>query len=118
MIGTPGEDIAWEATEEYTTRSQMNSPRPSPAPLSERKKRPSSGTQPAVESPLRKMSFPFNERRSDDVIADDGTTIHVDPPEMRYSKITGGGPVDNAMDFGPRAGNTGDEGGWYEERGE
>ena len=117
MIGVPTQEIAWGATEEYTSRV---SPRPSPAPLTERKKRPSSGAQPAVESPLRKASFPFNDgMQSDDAVAmDDGGVIHIDPAERRTSKITGGGAVDDTLDLGPQGGNTEEKGGWFEERGE
>lgn len=118
MVGTPDADVAWEATDEYTSR--MNSPRPSPLPTAERKKRSSSGAEPAVSSPLRKTSFPFNKGLvSDDVVVlDDGSVIHVDPPERRVNKITGGGPADDTMDLGPRGGNTAEEGGWFDDRGD
>lgn len=118
MVGTPDADVAWEATDEYTSR--MNSPRTTPLPMSERKKRSSSGAEPAVSSPLRKASFPFNKGlESDDaVVLDDGSVIHVDPPERRVNKVTGGGPADDTLDLGPRAGNTADEGGWFDERGD
>ena len=119
MIGTPGEDIAWEATEEYTSR--MSSPLPSPAVIEEGKKRQSSDAETAKSS-LRKMSFPFNEAGrniSDDAIRDDeGNVIHIDLPERKHNKVTGGGAVDGTLDLGPRGGNTEEEGGWYDERGE
>lgn len=123
MIGTPAEDIAFTASEEFVSRSRMTSPKASPAPLTEqRSKRHSSDAQPAVESPLRKMSFPFNANQrtfSDDAVeTEDDDVIHIDPPEQRANKITGGGPADGTIDLGPRAGNTEDEGGWFDERGE
>ena len=120
MIGTPGEEVAWEATEGYTSKSQRSSPQPSPTPLTERKKRSSSGAQPAAMSPLRKTSFPFNDGKQSDgaLEMDDGGVIHVDPPERRMSKHTGGGEVDGTMDLGPRGGNTEERGGWFDERGE
>lgn len=83
----------------------MNSPKPSPAPLSELKKRPSSGNQPPVESPLRKSSFPFGDTahlRDDAVESEDDTIIHVDGRRQKSgSKVTGGGEKDNKLDLGP-----------------
>lgn len=83
----------------------MNSPRPSPAPLSELKKRPSSGAQPPVESPLRKTSFPFGDTahlRDDAVESEDDAIIHVDGRRQKKgSKVTGGGEKDNKVEFGP-----------------
>lgn len=80
----------------------MNSPKPSPAPLSELKKRPSSGAQPPVESPLRKASFPQGIQGNDDVVdSEDDTIIHVDGRRVkRGSKVTGGGQKDNKVEFG------------------
>ena len=120
MIGTPSQEIAFMATDEYASR--MSSPKPSPAPLTESEKRSSSGSQHAVRSPLRKTSFPFNETKhigADDALeTEDEGVVHVDPPERNASKITGGGAADNTIDLGPRAGNTDEEGGWFDERGE
>lgn len=48
---------------------------------------------------------------------DDDDAVHIDPSAFRGSKITGGGPADDAVDLGPEAGNTADEGGWFVERG-
>lgn len=45
-------------------------------------------------------------------------TIHVDEAEFRANKVTGGGPQDGAVDLGPRAGNTEEQGGWFDERGD
>ncbi|KAK5169459.1 uncharacterized protein LTR77_005435 [Saxophila tyrrhenica] len=115
MVGTPGADVAWEATEEYASRRTT----PQPSPLPDRKKRDSSGMEPAVQSPLRKASFPFGERPGDSSAIDDDPVIHVEPPaEGKPNKVTGGGYADNAMNFGPSAGNTEEEGGWFDERGD
>lgn len=119
-IGTPSQDIAFEASDQFASR--LNSPKPSPAPLSELKKRPSSGAhQPAVESPLRKESFPFRDRKGTDEAIDseaDDEVIHVDPPLRRGSKVTGGGAMDNTVDLGPTGGNTDEKGGWVDEKGD
>lgn len=102
----------------------MNSPKPSPLPISDASKRRSSGHQPAVESSLRKQSFPFGTNtshlRSEQTIdsIDDDDVIHVDPPLRRGSKVTGGGAMDNTIDLGPTGGNTDELGGWINERGE
>ncbi|KAK3708677.1 hypothetical protein LTR37_011399 [Vermiconidia calcicola] len=115
MIGTPGADVAWGATQEFM--SQMNTPLSSPLPTSERRKRTSSGT---AQSPLRKASFPFDQRHGSEsaMVTGDGTVIHVDPPEHKPNKVTGGGAVDGTIDLGVHGGNTEEEGGWYNERGE
>lgn len=89
----------------------MNSPKPSPVPLSELKKRASSGTQQPVESPLRKASFPHSDTAhlKDDVLdSEDENVIHVDGHKVkRGSKITGGGEKDNKLDLGPDGYNNG-----------
>ncbi|KAI7602595.1 hypothetical protein KC343_g12400, partial [Hortaea werneckii] len=119
-IGTPSQDIAFEASDQFASR--MASPKPSPAPLSELKKRESSSShQPQSESPLRKTSFPFqadDDSGAIDSEADGDDVIHVDPPVRRGDKITGGGAMDNTVDLGPTGGNTKEKGGWIDERGE
>ncbi|KAI7198271.1 hypothetical protein KC352_g20403 [Hortaea werneckii] len=119
-IGTPSQDIAYEATDQFASR--MASPKPSPAPLSELKKRQSSSShQPQSESPLRKTSFPFkadDDSGAVDSEADGDDVIHVDPPVRRGDKITGGGAMDNTVDLGPTGGNTKEKGGWIDERGD
>ncbi|KAK4902768.1 hypothetical protein LTR27_000707 [Elasticomyces elasticus] len=117
-IGIPTHDIAYQATQEFTSRN--TTPQPSPLPISETKKR-SSGTQAPVESPLRKASFPFGNgrARSDKAVeSEDDDVIHVGPSARRGSKTTGGGPADNTIDLGPTGGNTEEAGGWFVERGE
>lgn len=114
MIGTPGEETAFSASDAYVARI---SPMVSPAPAQPRKRHSSSGSQPAAGSPLRRMtSYPFPKGQQA-VEDDDVDVIHIDPPEYRTSKITGGGPADGAVDLGPHAGNTPEEGGWFVERG-
>lgn len=113
MVSTPGEEIAWGATDEYTAR--WSSPKPSPLPTSERKQRSSSETHP--KSPLRKASFPLNDRSTSNEAVDDNVVIHVDPAERNWTKQTGGGAVDGTLDLGPRGGNTEERGGWFDEQG-
>lgn len=116
MIGTPGEDIAWGATDEYTTR--WSSPKPSPLPTAGRRKRSSGDNQPLAQSPLRRRSYGFPEgRSSNEAIENDDEVIHVDASERRYNKVTGGGAADNTLDLGPRGGNTEEKGGWFDEQG-
>lgn len=67
-----------------------------------------------MESPLRRTSFPFHGA---DHHAVEDDVVHVDAPEYRVSKVTGGGPADDAVDLGREAGNTTAEGGWFMERG-
>jgi Altered inheritance of mitochondria protein 21 len=113
-MGTPTEQIGFQASEEYASR--MSSPRPQ------------SGLHPTqsntsdtyVDSPLRKESFPtdasgkneFEKTLSKGLHApsgaalesetDDDDVIHVDPPSHRISKIYGGaGHIESTEDLGP-----------------
>ena len=118
MVSTPGEEVAWGATEEYMAR--YTSPKPSPLPTSEgQKRRSSSGNQPSAQSPLRKTSFPFSTKRrvSNEAVENDDGVVHVDAPERKWNKVTGGGEVDGTLDLGPRGGNTEERGGWFDEQG-
>ena len=117
MVGTPGPEVAWDATEEYMAR--YASPKPSPLPTSEGpKRRSSSDNQPSTQSLLRKTSFPFNGRRvSNDAVDTDDGVIHIDPAERKWNKVTGGGEADGTLDLGPRGGNTEEKGGWFDEQG-
>ena len=118
MIGTPDEQIGYMASEEYTSR--MNSPKPHPAPLSGLSKRPSSGTHPAVESPLKRESFDLKGSHNDDAVESEveGDIIHINPPARRANKYGGGGYDPPTEDLGPQGGNTEEEGGWIVENGE
>lgn len=97
----------------------MNSPRPT----SSAGKRRSSGTQPAIASPLRKANVPqtstshLRPLEDDDAVESDNDIIHVDPPAHRQSKIHGGGIDPPTEDLGPEGGNTEEEGGWVVENG-
>lgn len=115
VTSTPAEEIGYLASEEYASR--MISPKPTPASLDTLKPRASSGTQPAVESPLRKASFPVNDTGAVESAVEDDNVIHVDPPAHRHSKIHGGGYDPPTDDLGPQGGNTEELGGWIDERG-
>lgn len=113
----------------------MNSPRPQSA--THHHKAQSNSSQPHVESPLRKESFPVDalgkkdfektkeaesslRHQSDFAVeseAEDEDVIHVDPPSRRTSKFGGGGYDPPTEDLGPHGGNTAEEGGWVDERG-
>jgi hypothetical protein len=95
----PDEQIGYLATEQYASRSSLTSPNP----LS---KLHSNVSQPAIESPLCKTSFPTDEvghaefnkskesvsGRSDDVVdsEQEDEIIHIDDPRRHYNKVTGG----------------------------
>lgn len=127
MIGTPTEQIGYLASEEYASR--MASPKPRPASLTGLNKRPSYGSysQPRMESPLHKASFPENDtghlkalESHDNAIesdVEDDDIIHVDPPARGGDKYNGGGYDPPTEDFGPHGGNTEEEGGWVVENG-
>ena len=89
--------MGYAATEQYSSRGPLTSP-------SYLQKIHSNISQPAVESPLRKTSFPaddvevpsFNHskdslsERSDEAFEEDNEGVHVGEPSQRYNKITGG----------------------------
>lgn len=119
--------MGYRASEQYASRLQS----PTNAPL---RMMHSNSSQPHVESPLRKASFPIDpdaattlqktrgmaqtKRPSDTALEseteDEG--VHIQPPAIRWSKYTGGG-TDETEDLGPQGGNTEAEGGIIEERG-
>ncbi|SLM34874.1 Protein of unknown function DUF3210 [Lasallia pustulata] len=133
IVGRPDEQIGYMASEEYASR--LNSPRPHSA--GHHPKSQSNQSQPSVESPLRKASFPVDvhakedfekskdyniaqRRASDNVLesdTEDDDVIHVDPPAVHLSKYDGNGYDPPTEDLGPHGGNTEAEGGWIEERG-
>ncbi|WPH02036.1 Hypothetical protein R9X50_00489100 [Acrodontium crateriforme] len=118
MIGTPTQEIAFEATDLYAQR--MCSPKPSPLPLGEKKRPGSSDAQPAVESPLRRTSFPINDRRGSSALdSEDDNVYHIDPQHTkRGNKITGGGEADAKMDLGRTGGSIAEEDGHIDGRDE
>ena len=119
------------ASEEYVSR--LNSP-PSATPLN---KAHPNHSQPHVESPLRKTSFPidaggkekFNNSKSTHALTHAGSSdnalesetedegVHVEAPAVRKDKMTGNGYDPPTEDLGPHGGNTEALGGWIEERG-
>ena len=128
IMGTPTEQIGFQASEEYTSR--MSSPRPG------YQQAHSNTSQTHVDSPLRKESFPAeitgrvefegNLSRSLNGPSDtaleseveDEDTIHVDDPRRRFNKIYGSaGHVESTEDLDPLSGNGGEEGGIQEEHG-
>ena len=100
--------MGFYAADEYAAR--MNSPKilPSVGSLAVRSKRPSSGAQPAVESPLRKATFAASEDQDDDVIHIDDLRSPHDPSQATDEN---GGP-----DAGPRGANMEEQSGWHEDR--
>ena len=129
----PNEQIGYIASEEYASR--ISSPR---HPTSNyHKKAHSNHSQSHVESPLRKASFPVEVSGQDELLngkgvyhgqrgfseqaleseTEDEDVIHIDPPEIRTSKLTGNGYDPPTEDLGPHGGNTDSQGGWIEERG-
>ncbi|KAK4993695.1 hypothetical protein LTR50_000306 [Elasticomyces elasticus] len=124
MIGTPDEQIGYQASQEYASR--MASPKPAYTPLNGMRKRQSSGAQAHAESPLRKTSFAIDESvymreggGSDNALESEAEddVIHVNPPSRRASKYGGGGYDPPTEDLGPHGGNTAEGGGWIDERG-
>ena len=95
----PDEQIGYLASEQYASRSSVTSP-------NQLYKTQSNVSQPAIESPLRKASFPaddiaqpdFSKSKEsvsggfDDAVdsEQDDDVIHVDAPKQHYNKITGG----------------------------
>jgi hypothetical protein len=130
-MGTPTEQIGFQASEEYTSR--MSSPRPQPSGLHLTQ---SNTSETHVESPLRKESFPTDttgktefektlsrslHTPSDTALEseiEDDDVIHVDPPSHRVSKIYGGtGHIESTEDLGPGSHNGGESDGIHDERG-
>ena len=128
--GLPNEQIGYMATEEYTSRFAT------PQAGSYMHKLHSNHSQPTMESPLRKTSFPVDQSINPEIgkgsaahgaaseAADEAIesetedeAIHIDPPTERKSKIHGNGYDPPTEDLGPHGGNTEAQGGWIEETG-
>lgn len=126
----PNEQIGYMATEEYTSRLAT------PQSASYHDKAFSNHSQPVVESPLRKASFPVDQSikpevekgqsaqyssrgTSDNAVESESEDegVHVEPPTERRSKFTGNGYDPPKEDLGPDGGNTEAGGGWVEETG-
>ena len=130
--GLPNEQFGYMASEEYVSR--LNSPPQSATYLN---KAHSNHSQPHVESPLRKASFPvdaegkdaFNRSAELSASARAGSSdhalesetedesVHVKAPTVRKDKITGNGYDPPTQDLGPHGGNTEAQGGWIDETG-
>ncbi len=125
----PNEQIGYTASEEYASR--LNTP----ATATFHRPLHSNHSQPHVESPLRKQSFPVEGETSSGLEKKDSSTSHrlssehaleseteddelyVPPPAVRKSKVGGNGYDPPTVDLGPRGGNTEAVGGFIEERG-
>lgn len=125
----PNEQIGYLASEEYASRLT--------SPVSATYHRPlhSNHSQPHVESPLRKQSFPADAETGYGLEKKDSHAHHrlstehalesetdddellVPPPTVRKSKIHGNGYDPPTVDLGPRGGYTEAVGGFVEERG-
>jgi hypothetical protein len=130
LMGTPTEQIGFQASEEYASR--MSSPRPQGLGLAH-----SNASETHVESPLKKESCPENvpgksefegtlerslETPSNTSLASasevEDDVIHVDAPGRRISKVYGGaGHIDSIEDLGPHTGHGGIEDGIHDEHG-
>ena len=125
----PNEQIGYLASEEYASR--LNTP----ASTTFHRPLHSNHSQPHVESPLRKESFPADSELSTGLEKKESHASHrlssehaleseteddefyVPPPAVRKSKLHGNGFDPPTIDFGPRGGNTEVVGGFIEERG-
>lgn len=125
----PNEQIGYIASEEYASR--LNTP----ASATFYRPLHSNHSQPHVESPLRKQSFPADSETSHGLEKKDSHASHrlssehaleseteddelyVHPPTVRKSKIDGNGYNPHTNDFGPLGGNTEAVGSFIEERG-
>ena len=125
----PNEQIGYIASEEYASRLST------PASATFYRPLHSNHSQPHVESPLRKQSFPTDaetsyglekknshasHRLSSEHALESETEddeLYVPPPTVRKSKIHGNRYDPPTVDLGPRGGNTEAVGGFIEERG-
>ena len=132
VTGLPNEQFGYMASEEYVSR--LNSPPQSATYLN---KAHSNHSQPHVESPLRKASFPVDAEGKDAFSTSAGLSasarggssenavesetedegVHVKAPAVLNDKITGNGYDPPTEDLGPRGGNTEAQGGWIDETG-
>ena len=131
VMGTPSEQIGFQASQEYASR--MSSPRPHSSGYHVAH---SNTSQTHVDSPLRKESSAsetagraeFEKTLSRSLHApsdtalesemEDEDTIHVDEPGRRINKIYGGaGLLESTEDLGPHTGNGGEEDGIHDELG-
>lgn len=121
----PDEQIGYLASEQYSSRAVT--PQTTGGGLY---KQNSNISQPAVESPLRKMSFPAdilakqefnhaNSGASDKALESEveDEPVHVNDPNYRFNKVTGGQKsIDESGDFAG-TGEHNEDGGWADENG-
>ncbi|KAL9126908.1 MAG: hypothetical protein Q9217_004122 [Psora testacea] len=124
----PNEQIGYQASEEYASR--LSAPHSGTFRTVH-----SNNSQPHVESPLRKASFPVDpdatpavlKTRSSDPSGrstehaleseTEDDDVYVPPPTVRKSKIHGNGYDPPTENLGPTGGNTDEKGGYIEETG-
>lgn len=117
MIGTPTEAIGYQASEEYASRAQSPQTTP-PHSAKLRSSRPSS--QSYVDSPLKKTFSASDQPKvvaAEDRVSDDDR-LHVMPPKRPQGKYSGAGYDPPTENLGPEGGNTDEQGGWVDERGD
>lgn len=128
IMSYPDEQIGYLASEQYSSR--IASPAHGGPTLH---KLHSNSSQPHIESPLRKASFPADvfekaefdksreslSGRSDAIDSEaEEEVIHVDDPDRKYHKVIGGEEhMHETEDLGPHGGNTPDHGGYIDENG-
>jgi Altered inheritance of mitochondria protein 21 len=128
LMSYPDEQIGYLASDQYSSR--IATPSQGGGYL---QKLHSNSSQPAIESPLRKTSFPADDLERSEFDRTKGSVsgksdaidseaeedvIHVDDPARRYNKVTGGEETINEVeDLGPNGGNTPDHGGYIDENG-
>ena len=126
--GLPNEQIGYQASEQYASR--LNTPHSATF-----KTLHSNSSQPHVESPLRKASFPVDAdahpaiyktrsheasgRSSENALESEteDDDVYVAPPTVRKSKIHGNGYDPPTENLGPTGGNTEAKGGYVDETG-
>ena len=126
--GYPDEQVGYIASEQYSSRVA------SPATAGGLYKLNSNSSQPQIESPLRKTSFPADildrpssnkTNRPSSMVSDKAVesdteedAVHVSEPSRKYNKITGGqGSIEETANLGPSGGNEGSNGGYIVENG-
>ena len=129
MPAYPDEQVGYLASEQYAARLTPQTTGTGQA--SGLYKLHSNTSQPVIESPLRKTSFPADLKEefdksnrhgasSDKVIESEAEdeAVHVDEPRRKYNKITGGQEsTTETEDLGPAEGNQEENGGYIDENG-
>ncbi|KAI9843155.1 MAG: hypothetical protein M1837_006608 [Sclerophora amabilis] len=133
LLGTPDEQIGYIASEEFASR--LNSPHLQSTIYHQ--KSHSNHSQPHLDSPLRKMSFPAEDldkdrldlslkaarshgaQSTDSMLESEAEddVIHVDAPSRRASRAGGAGYEPGSEELGPQNGNLDERGVWLNEHG-